>query len=104
MLRKLVYAGLAALTLGAASLATTTPAEAYWHRGFGLSFGFGSPFFGSPFYGPGYGYGYGYRPYYGYYAPRRVFRSYGAYPACSYRRVRIATHYGWRWRTRRVCW
>jgi hypothetical protein len=39
-----------------------------------------------------------YRPYYhrhGYYGHRRV---------CSVRRVRVRTHYGWRWTTRRVCW
>ena len=106
MLRKLVYAGLAALSLGGALLAMSTPAEArYWHRGFGLSFGFGTPGFGwgGPFWGnPGYGYGFGYQPYY--YEPEPAYRYDGAYPACEVRRVRVHTPYGWRWRARRFCW
>lgn len=46
-MKKTIAAGLAAVTLGGAAIASATPAAAQWG------------------WGPRYGYGYGYRPYYG---------------------------------------
>ena len=48
-MKKTLAAGLAAVTLGGAAIASATPASAQWGGGWGR----------------GYGYGYGYRPYYG---------------------------------------
>jgi len=109
MLRKFALAGLAALSLAGTTLATATPAEAYWHHhggywhhgGFGLgglALGLG---LGLGFAGPGYGWGYphyGYAPYY--YEPQPYYGYYESYPPCSLQRVR--TPWGWRWR--RICY
>jgi len=107
MLRKLICAGLAAVTLAATSLATTTPAEARWRHhwhggggvGLGLALGLGAAGLAFGAYP-----GWGYRPYYEpgpyYYGPGPYYSYYDTYPACSIRRVH--TYWGWRWR--RVCY
>jgi|HubBroStandDraft_6_1064221.scaffolds.fasta_scaffold286353_2 hypothetical protein len=97
LMRKLISAGLAALTIAGGAVATTTPAQAAPHGGFGGGFhgggfhgggfrggGFrGGGFRGAGFFGAGllgfglgaalagpyYGYGYGYPYDYGYYGP-----------------------------------
>lgn len=108
MLRKLACAGLAALTLGAASLAATTPAEAYWRHhwhgggwhhgggGLGLALGLGVAGLALGTY-PGWGYDPYYAPAPYYYGPPPPYLGYyNSEPACSLYRVR--THWGWRWR------
>ena len=91
-MRKILTAALAALTVGGAIAATTTPAEAApWHGGFhggygrgygpGVAVGAGllglavgaslaGPHYGPGYYGPGYAYGPAYGP--GYYGACRV--------------------------------
>ncbi|HMN73725.1 MAG TPA: hypothetical protein PKA55_17840 [Rhodoblastus sp.] len=61
--RKILTAGLAALTLGATVAATTTPADAFGRRGFAAAPGWrgGPAWRGGPGWRGGYGYGYGWR-------------------------------------------
>jgi hypothetical protein len=90
MTRKILMA-LAVLALAGAAF--TSPAEARWHGGYhghwhgGWGWGFG-PAFGFGFAGGYYGYPYAAPYYYGY--------------SC-WRRARVRTAYGWRWRRVWVC-
>jgi hypothetical protein len=93
LMRKLISAGLAALTIAGGAVATTTPAAARGFGGGGGGFrggGFrGGGFFGAGLLGfglgaalagPYYGYGYGYPYDYGYYGPG--YDDGGPYGAC----------------------
>ncbi len=74
-LRRLMFAGLAALTLGAGTAATVEPAAAWgWHH-HGYWGHHGGPRVG--FYGPGY---------------------------CGVRRVWVPGPWGWHWAWARRCW
>jgi len=127
MFRKIVYTGLAALTLGVASLATTAPAQAardstnefmfnptvrpnnnYYYYG-------GRHFHGNGGYGNGgYRHHYGRRsgfggfglglgvPFYGLADPGYGYDSYA--PPCRVRVVRVRSYYGWVWQRRRICY
>ena len=129
MFRKIVYTGLAALTLGVVSLATAAPAQAgrdasnefmfnptvrqnnnyyYYGHHYRGNGGYGnggyrhyrrSGYDGYGGYG-GFGLGVGV-PFYGLADPGY---GYGYAPPCRVKVVRVRGYYGWVWQKRRICY
>ena len=92
MLRKILFAMLALVTIGAAAVPNTAQARGWGGRG-GGGRGWGRGVgWGAVGLGVGLGLAAGY-PYYGY----------GPGPYGCWRTVRVATPYGWRWRRVWVC-
>jgi hypothetical protein len=80
--RRFILGGLAALSLSAGVVASTEPASAWWHGGYGgygWHGGWGHPGWGYGYrrWGWGGGYGYGYGAYGGGYCLRRVWGPWG---------------------------
>jgi hypothetical protein len=94
MFKSLMTASLAIATIAGASMATTTSAEAKNHRGAFVAGAVGGLLVGGLLANQAYGY---HRDYYET-APVTYYE-----PTCFWKKVRVETYYGWKWKKVQIC-